>query len=81
LVIRNASPYSAGVAADDSTIGVVIDEDESLLEESPLRKIDFILDMTLLSLFFSPPVAGASVAIVASVLAMSTWCQVNLNQY
>jgi len=70
LCLGKSRTYSVG-GADDATTGAVIEEEESLLEESPLRRIVFILDMYLLNLFFSPPVAGASVAGVVSGPAMS----------
>jgi hypothetical protein len=68
--------YSGGGAADDATTGAAIDDDESFLE-SPLRRIVFILETTLLNLFFS---VGGSVAGMVPALAMSNLMADKLNQ-
>jgi hypothetical protein len=59
MIYMRIYTYSAGVVDDDATTGAVIEDEDSLLEESPLRKIVFILETILLKPFFSV-VAGAS---------------------
>jgi hypothetical protein len=63
---ENLFTYSAGAAEDDATTGAVIEDEDCLLEESPLRRIVFILETILLKPFFSV-VAGASVGGLVAV--------------